>query len=127
MAAREVNFTSIRIQAQGPPGELPWAPGEYLTCDLFGPLLRSAGGARYVGFYLDLKSRFIYAKLLVNKTSHYQALREVIRDLRARSGNRLRYFKTDGDKIFTGEEANRIYADFQDQPSAFWGPTEYVG
>ena len=92
-----------------PPGELPWAPGEYLTCDLFGPLLRSGGGARYVGFYLDLKSRFVYAKLLVNKTSHYQAFREVIRDLRARSGNRLRYFKTDGDKIFTGKEANDIY------------------
>jgi hypothetical protein len=83
-----------------PPGELPWAPGENLTCDLFGPLLRSGGGASYVGFYLDIKSRFVYAKLLVTKTSHYQALREVIQDLRARSGNRLRYFKLDGDGIF---------------------------
>jgi hypothetical protein len=24
--------------------DLPWAPGEYFTCDLFGPLLRSRGG-----------------------------------------------------------------------------------
>ena len=41
------------------PEDLPWAPGEYFTSDLFGPLLRSAGGARYAAFYIDLKSRFV--------------------------------------------------------------------
>ena len=94
------------------PEECIYAPGEYLTCDLFGPLLRSAGGATYVGFYLDLKSRFTYAKLLTKKTGHYHAFREVIQDVRARSGRPLRFFKTDGDGIFTGGEALAIYTEF---------------
>ena len=95
-----------------PPSELPWAPGEYFTCDLFGPLLRSAGGARYVAFYLDLKSRFVYAKVLKDKTGHYQSFLDVIQDAKARSGKAMRFFKTDGDGIFTGREANDIYSQF---------------
>src|SRR5690348_7844062 len=35
---------------------LPWKPGEYYTCDVFGPLLRSIGGSVYVAFYSCLKS-----------------------------------------------------------------------
>ena len=49
-------------------------------------------------------------KPLQEKTGHYQAFREVIADSKARSGRSLRYFKTDSDGIFTGEEAQRIYA-----------------
>ena len=32
--------------------DLPWAPGEYVSCDLFGPLLRSMGGAGTLLFTL---------------------------------------------------------------------------
>ncbi len=92
------------------PKDLHFAAGEFLTCDLFGPLLTSAGGAKYVGFYVDLKSRFIYGKPLRDKTSNYQAFLEVMQDCRARSGKALRFFKTDGDGIFTGGEAQEIYA-----------------
>src|SRR4029079_4330820 len=74
--------------------EQPWEPGEYITCDLLGPLLRSAGGAKYVGFYIDLKSRFVYSKMLREKTDHYQTFREV-KDAKARSGKCLRFFKSD--------------------------------
>ena len=74
--------------------------------------MRSAGGAKYTGFYLDVKSRFVYAKLLSSKTDHYRAMREVIQDARARSGRPMRFFKTDGDGIFTGEEAEDIYEQF---------------
>src|SRR5206468_4114499 len=74
--------------------QMPWAPGEYITCDLFGPLLQSRGGAKYVAFYLDLKSKFVYAKPLKLKTDNYQ-------DCKARSGKSVRFFKTDGDGIFT--------------------------
>ena len=94
------------------PENLEFLSGEYLTCDLFGPLLRSAGGSRYVGFYLDLKSRFVWSKLLADKTGHYHAFREVLQDARARSGRAIRFFKTDGDGIFTGGEARLIYAEF---------------
>ena len=48
--------------------ELCWSPGEYLTCDLFGPLLRSRGNARYVSVFCDYKSRFVYVKCLKDKT-----------------------------------------------------------
>ena len=92
--------------------ELPWAPGEYLTCDLLGPLLRSMGGAKYAAFYVDLKSRFVYVRPLKAKTDHYTAFVEVICDLRARSGRQLRFFKTDGDGIFTGRQAQAIYLQY---------------
>ena len=39
-------------------------------------------------------------------------MREVIQDARARSGRPMRFFKTDGDGIFTGEEAEDIYKQF---------------
>ena len=92
--------------------KLPWKPGEYYTCDLFGPLLRTMGGARYVAFYIDLKSRFVYSKPLQAKNDHYTAFAEVIRDSKARSGNDMRFFKSDGDGIFTGKEALAIYEQF---------------
>ena len=38
-------------------------------------------------------------------------MREV-QDARARSGRPMRFFKTDGDGIFTGEEAEDIYEQF---------------
>ena len=62
-----------------------------------------------MAFYLDIKSRFVYAKLLREKTDQYRSLVEVMADLRARSGRALRFFKTDGDGIFTGGEAQEIY------------------
>ena len=86
-----------------------WSSGEYLTCDLFGPLLRSCGGSCYAAFYLDIKSRFVYAKALRVKTDHYQAFLEVIVDVKARSGRVMRFFKTDGDSIFTGADAQNMY------------------
>ena len=91
---------------------MAWAVGEYVTCDLFGPLLRSMGGGRYVAFYVDVKSRFIYAKILRDKVEHYLTTAEVFRDIKARSGNAVRFFKTDGDGTFTGKEACAIYAQF---------------
>ena len=69
------------------PADMAWAVGEYVTCDLFGPLLRSMGGGRYVAFYVDVKSRFIYAKILRDKVEHYLTTPEVFRDIKARSGN----------------------------------------
>jgi hypothetical protein len=80
-----------------------------MTCDLFGPLLCSAGGGRYTAFYSCLKSRFVYVKVLRHKTDHYTAFVEVIVDVKARSGHAMRFFKTDGDGIFTGAEALALY------------------
>ena len=76
------------------PADLPWAPGEYCTCDLFGPLLRSVGGGKYVSFFTDLKSRFVYAKILRLKTDNYAAMEEVAQDMKARSGRAMRFFKS---------------------------------
>ena len=70
---------------------------------LHGPLLKSRGGARYVAFYIDSKSRFVYAKPLQEKSDNYHAMIEVIHDAKARSGRPLWFFKSDGDGIFTGE------------------------
>ena len=67
-------------------GDFPWAPGEYLTGDMFGPVLRSEGGATYVDFYIDVKSRFVYANLLASKKDQYNSIEEVRADLRPRSG-----------------------------------------
>ena len=92
--------------------DIVWAPGEYWSCDLFGPLLKSKGGARYVAFYIDMKSRFIYAKPLQEKTDNYLAMVEVINDARARSGRPMRFFKSDGDGIFTGKEAQAIFSKY---------------
>jgi len=92
--------------------QLSWKPGEYYTCDLFGPLVRTPGGARYAAFYIDLKSRFVYVRALKQKDEHYTAFVEVICDSRARSGNNMRFFKSDGDGIFTGASAADIYRDY---------------
>ena len=90
--------------------EMNWLSGEYITCDLVGPLLRSRGGSYYAPIYTDLASRFIWIKVLTSKSDNYQAMQEVFQDAKARSRNSIRFFKTDGDGIFTGEEAKRIYA-----------------
>ena len=87
--------------------ELPWAPGEYFTGDLFGPLLSSVGGAKYAGIYLE--SRFAYFKALKAKTDHYRAFVEIAVDSKGRSGHAMRFFKSDGDGIFTSAEAVELY------------------
>lgn len=61
--------------------EVTWEPGAYL----FGPLLKSVGGAKYAAFYIDLRSRFVYVKELQQKTDHYDAFQAVVSDLKARS------------------------------------------
>ena len=66
------------------PADMPWLSGEYFTCDLFGPLLQSKGGAHYAAFYTDLKSKFTYYKCLRTKTEHYQAFLQIIVDAKAR-------------------------------------------
>ena len=90
--------------------EINWLAGEYITCDLFGPLLRSMGGGRYCAIYVDLASRFIWVHVISDKTGSYESTEAVFQDARARSGRPCRFFKTDGDGIFTGGEALRIYA-----------------
>ena len=93
--------------------EMPWLPGEYISCDLFGPLAKSNGGARYAAFYVDHRSKFVYVKPLVSKDEQYVAFEEVVNDLAARSGRALRFFKSDGDGIFTGAKALALYDKFK--------------
>lgn len=93
--------------------EMPWLPGEYISCDLFGPLAKSNGGARYAAFYVDHRSKFVYVKPLASKDEQYVAFEEVVNDLAARSGRALRFFKSDGDGIFTGAKALALYDKFK--------------
>jgi len=72
--------------------DVPWKPGEHFSCDLFGPLTTSFGGARYAAFYVDLKSKFVYVKPLKTKDDQYEAFEEVVIDAHARSGRRMRFF-----------------------------------
>ena len=72
-----------------------WLSGEYITCDLVGPLLRSRGGSFFAAIYTDLASRFIWIKVLTSKSDNYQAMQEVFQDAKARSRNSIRFFKTD--------------------------------
>jgi hypothetical protein len=65
-----------------------------------------------VAVYIDLRSRFVYVKLLRYKSDNYRAFLEVVQDGRARSGKAMRFFKSDGDGIFTGSEALSIYSKF---------------
>ena len=92
--------------------DFPWAPGEYLTGDLFGPVLKSEGGASYADINIDVKSRYVYVNLLANKKDHFDAIEGVRSDLKARSGKTLRFFKTDGDGIYTGGRALDFYAKY---------------
>ena len=48
----------------------------------------------YVAFYVDLKSRFTYAKILKQKTDNYECMEEVFQDIKARSGRAMRFFKS---------------------------------
>ena len=111
MPVHKASFIGTRIQVQGRNRQIYPIYREYLTCDLFGPLLRTKGGARYAAFYIDLRSRYVFVKLLRDKIDHYTAFLEVLSELRGRSGHQLRFFKTDGDGIFTGNEAKAIYQD----------------
>ena len=108
MTVLEVNSTVIHTQDDG-----PRLRGEYLHCDLVGPLLTSRGGSRYVAVYGDASSRQIWCKMLKDKTGNYDAMEEVFVDATARSGRPVRFFKTDGDGIFTGERALAIYAKYK--------------
>ena len=51
----------------------------------------------------------MYVKAINSKDGHYEAFEEVIADSKARSGRKMRFFKTDGDGIFTGGTARDIY------------------
>ena len=62
----------------------------------------------HTAIYLDLGSRFVFCKVLTLKSDNYVAIEEVFQDAKARSRNPVRFFKSDGDGIFTGEEVNSI-------------------
>ena len=76
-------------------------PGECLHTDHRGPYARSIAGNRYTQLFVDFYSRYRWGFRMTKKTGSYDALKEVIADCRARSGNALRYIKTDGDGVFT--------------------------
>jgi len=55
----------------------------------------------------------VYVKPLKSKDDQYEAFQAVVNDLRARSGRELRFFKSDGDGIFTGAKALALYEKYQ--------------
>ena len=61
---------------------------------------------------LHFKSRFVYAKILKDKVENYKAMVAVIHDIKDRSGRAMRFFKSDGDGVFTGTDAHAIYDQF---------------
>ena len=61
-----------------PPLKWPGVPVNILPAMSLAPSFALRGG--YTAFYVDLKSRFVYAKVLRHKTDHYDAFVEIIHD-----------------------------------------------
>jgi hypothetical protein len=77
-----------------------YQPGECIHTDLQGPYVRSYGGHKYSQIFLDMGSKYVWRVPLSKKTDSASAIRRVLNDAFARSGQRCRYLRTDGDGIF---------------------------
>jgi hypothetical protein len=75
-------------------------PGEYIITDLQGPYISNISGHKYQQIFIDVKSRKVWLVRLRKKKNSDDAITKVIADSRARSHNKIRVLRTDGDGIF---------------------------
>ena len=84
--------------------KLIYKPGERIEMDLQGPFLRSRWGNHYGAAIIDPVSEYIYYAPMPKKSSALKCIKKTISNLNARSGNKVRLLKSDGDGIFTSKE-----------------------
>ena len=73
-------------------------PGEYIITDLQGPYVRTMYGEKYSQIFIDVASKRVWVERLKKKKDSDNE--KVLLDSRARSGNKIRILRTDGDGIF---------------------------
>ena len=70
-------------------------PGEYIITDLQGPYVRTMYGEKYSQIFIDVASKRVWVERLKKKKDSDNE--KVLLDSRARSGNKIRILRTDGD------------------------------
>ena len=88
--------------------KISYEAGMYIVTDLIGPYAMGNSRKRYAQVFKDLGTHFIWVRFLVDKTESLQAISEVLKDAKARSGTKARYLKTDGDGIFRSIEFKQM-------------------
>ena len=74
--------------------------GEYIITDLQGPYVRNMHGEKYSQIFIDVASKKVWVVRLKKKKESDAAIQSVLADARARSRNKIRILRTDGDGIF---------------------------
>ena len=77
-----------------------YEPGQCLATDLMGPYANSIEGSKYAQLFKCPVSKYRWLCTLTSKDQTLRAIEVVLIDCKARSGNSLKFLKTDGDGIF---------------------------
>src|SRR5690349_17605477 len=90
-----------------------YIPGECIHTDLQGPYVKTLEGYKYSQIFMDVASRRIWTVSLKSKTDSDSAIKEVLEDSRARSGNQCKILRTDGDGIFRSQSFGELQKQLQ--------------
>ena len=83
-------------------------PGEVLKGDSEGPYASSFGGAKYRFFMKCAGSGAVFSRIVKSKTDFPKALREIVIEVEAKSGRKVRRTQLDGDGALTSKEIKRV-------------------
>ena len=82
--------------------------GEMFECDFIGPFAGSIGHNKYCENFLDRKTGYPFIFPSPDQLAHYTNFPKMYAEARGRSGNAMRFFKTDHGKVYTGERGRAM-------------------
>ena len=88
-------------------------PGQNTAADISGPHTRSLGGAYYTINMVCRKTTYRLARTMKRKSDAPEMVRAMLTEMQARSGNKMRRFRADGDGSFTSGEMKELLGDYQ--------------
>ena len=83
-------------------------PGEMFEADFCGPYAGSCGRNRYCENFIDRKSKYSFVFPSKDQTAHYSNFPQLYAEAKGRSGNSMRFFKTDNGGVFIGERGKAM-------------------
>jgi hypothetical protein len=88
-------------------------PGQNTAADISGPHTRSLGGAYYTINMVCRKTTYRLVRTMKRKSDAPVMIRAMITEMVARSGNKMRRFRADGDGSFTSGEMKELLGKYQ--------------
>ena len=88
-------------------------PGENTATDISGPHTKSLGGSHYTITLVCRKITYRLIRTMRKKSNAPEAIRAMIVEMEARSGNKMRRLRADGDGSYTSKEMKELLGEYQ--------------